>query len=43
MPAIGKPGGGYILSTDHSIHDGMPLQNVMAYIEAGTSHGHYTA
>jgi uroporphyrinogen decarboxylase len=38
---IGKPGGGYILSTDHSIHDGMPHENVMAYFEAGRKYGAY--
>jgi len=39
--AIAKPGGGYILSTDHSIHDGMPYENVMAYIEACRKYGQY--
>jgi len=39
--AIGMPGGGYILSTDHSIHDGMPYENVMAYIDAGHKYGVY--
>jgi uroporphyrinogen decarboxylase len=38
---IAKPGGGYILSTDHSIHDGMPYDNVMAYIDAGKKYGKY--
>jgi uroporphyrinogen decarboxylase len=38
---IGAPGGGYILSTDHSIHDGMPLENVMAYLEAARKYGRY--
>lgn len=38
---IAKPGGGYILSTDHSIHDGMPYENVMAYLEAGRKYGSY--
>lgn len=41
--AIAKLGGGYILSTDHSIHDGMPYDNVMAYIEAGKRYGAYGA
>ncbi len=36
---IGAPGGGYVLSTDHSIHDGMPLENIMAYLEAGKRYG----
>ena len=39
--AIGMPGGGYILATDHSIHDGMPYENVMAYIAAAHKHGVY--
>ncbi len=39
--AIAKPGGGYILSTDHSIHDGMAYDKVMAYIEACKRHGKY--
>jgi len=38
---IGMPGGGYILSTDHSIHDGMPYENVAAYIDAGRTYGVY--
>lgn len=38
---IGKPGGGYILSTDHSIHDGMPYENIMAYLETARTHGAY--
>lgn len=33
---IGSPGGGYILSTDHSLHDDIPLANVKALI--GTVH-----
>jgi uroporphyrinogen-III decarboxylase len=40
--AIGKAGGGYILSTDHSLHDGMPYENIMAYLEAGLKYGTYT-
>jgi uroporphyrinogen decarboxylase len=39
---IAKPGGGYILSTDHSIHDGMPYENIMAYLEAGKKYGVYS-
>ena len=38
---IAKPGGGYILSTDHSIHDGMPHENIMAYLEACRKYGVY--
>ena len=39
--AVAKQGGGYILSTDHSIHDGMPHENIMAYIEACRKYGRY--
>ena len=39
--SIGMPGGGYILSTDHSIHDGMPYENIMAYLEAARKNGRY--
>ena len=39
--AAAKQGGGYILSTDHSIHDGMPYENIMAYIEACRKYGGY--
>ena len=38
---IGKPGGGYIIATDHSIHDGMPYENIMAYVETAIEHGRY--
>jgi uroporphyrinogen decarboxylase len=39
--ASAKAGGGYILSTDHSIHDGMPYENVMAYLAAARRYGGY--
>jgi len=35
------PGGGYVLATDHSIHDDIPAENVMAFIEAARKHGVY--
>ena len=38
---IGAPGGGYILATDHSFHEGIPLENVYAFIEAGKKYGRY--
>jgi uroporphyrinogen decarboxylase len=38
---IGAPGGGYVLATDHSFHEGIPLENVYAFIEAGQKHGKY--
>jgi len=38
---IAGPGGGYILATDHSIHDDVPNENVYAYIEAARKYGNY--
>ena len=38
---IAAPGGGYILATDHSIHDDIPVENVYAYIEAVKRYGTY--
>ena len=35
------PGGGYVLATDHSIHDDVPNENVYAYIEAAKKYGTY--
>jgi uroporphyrinogen decarboxylase len=38
---IAAPGGGYVLATDHSLHDDIPLENVYAYIEAVKEYGTY--
>jgi uroporphyrinogen-III decarboxylase len=38
---IGMPGGGYIISTDHSIHDAMPFDNIIAYLETAKEFGSY--
>jgi hypothetical protein len=38
---IAAPGGGHILATDHSFHEGIPLENVYAFIAAGHRHGAY--
>ncbi len=38
---IGAPGGGYILATDHSLHDDIPLENVYAFIEVAKKRGVY--
>ena len=38
---IGMPGGGYILSTDHSLHDDIPLANVKALIDTVMKYGIY--
>ncbi len=35
------PGGGYILATDHSLHDDIPLDNIYAYIEVAKKYGTY--
>jgi len=34
-------GGGYIVSTDHSIHDEIPSANVLAMIKAANEYGKY--
>jgi uroporphyrinogen decarboxylase len=28
--AIASPGGGYVLASDHSLHDGIPIENILA-------------
>ncbi|MEN8229208.1 MAG: uroporphyrinogen decarboxylase family protein [Bacteroidota bacterium] len=38
---IGMPGGGYILSSDHSFHDDIPLENIFALIETAKKYGEY--
>ncbi len=38
---IAAPGGGYVLATDHSLHDDIPLANIRAYIEVAREHGSY--
>jgi uroporphyrinogen decarboxylase len=38
---VGAPGGGYMLSTDHSLHDDIPLENAKALIETVMKHGGY--
>jgi uroporphyrinogen decarboxylase len=37
----GAPGGGYILSTDHSLHDDIPLENIRALIDTVHNFGTY--
>lgn len=37
-----SPGGGYIISTDHSIHDLIPYENVKCLIDTVKEHGVYT-
>ncbi len=38
---IGKPGGGYIVSSDHSFHDDIPLENIFAMIDTVKKFGKY--
>lgn len=38
---IGAPGGGYIISTDHSLHDDIPEENVWSYINTAKKYGEY--
>jgi len=38
---IGMPGGGYILSSDHSFHDDIPKENIFAMIETAKKYGNY--
>ena len=35
------PRGGYILATDHSLHDDIPTENIYAYIETARKYGNY--
>lgn len=36
---IAAPGGGYVLASDHSLHDGIPLENILALRDAGLKYG----
>jgi uroporphyrinogen decarboxylase len=36
---IAAPGGGYILASDHSLHDGIPIENILALRQAGRDYG----
>jgi uroporphyrinogen decarboxylase len=38
---VAAPGGGYCLSSDHSVHDDIPNENVFALYEAGRRYGRY--
>lgn len=35
------PGGGYVLSSDHSLHDGIPVENIKAMMKAAKKWGAY--
>ena len=36
---IAAPGGGYILASDHSLHDGIPVENILELSRVGTEYG----
>ena len=38
---VAGPGGGYILASDHSLHDGIPVGNIKAMFDAGRKWGSY--
>ena len=38
---IAGPGGGYILGSDHSLHDGIPVENILTMIETVKRYGKY--
>ncbi len=38
---VAAPDGGYILASDHSLHDGIPMSNIWKMIETGKKYGHY--
>lgn len=36
---IAAPGGGYILASDHSLHDGIPIENILTMFSTGAEYG----
>ena len=34
-----RPGGGYVLASDHSLHDGIPLANIRTMFRVGREYG----
>jgi uroporphyrinogen decarboxylase len=36
---IAAPGGGYVLASDHSLHDGIPVENIVEMFRVGTDYG----
>jgi uroporphyrinogen decarboxylase len=38
---VGMPGGGYVLASDHSLHDGIPLSNILRMFEVAREEGIY--
>lgn len=40
---IAAPGGGFVLASDHSLHDGIPIENIIALRDAGLKYGSYVS
>lgn len=38
---IAAPGYGYVLASDHSLHDGIPVKNILRMFDCGRKHGVY--
>jgi len=38
---VAAPGYGYILASDHSLHDGIPVKNILRMFEVAQKHGEY--
>ncbi len=38
---IAAPGGGYVLASDHSLHDGIPVENIITLFRTGADYGIY--
>lgn len=36
---IAAPGGGYIVASDHSLHDGIPVENILALFRTASEYG----
>jgi uroporphyrinogen decarboxylase len=36
---IASPGGGYVLASDHSLHDGIPVENIVEMFRVGLEYG----
>ena len=36
---IAAPGGGYVLASDHSLHDGIPVENITTMFAVGAEYG----
>ena len=36
---IAAPGGGFVLASDHSLHDGIPIENIVTMFRVGAEYG----